>query len=555
MRIVLSCILLFSGVFLFAQKLGDKEKLQKQNQDLKKEIIQLGKELKKNQQSSKLNVDYVQNLQKKIEVQSKLVNNLTKEKRFLDDDIYKTQLEINKLSRELTGLKEEYKEVLVKAYKNKSTANKMLFVLSSNSLNQAYRRIKYLEKYSDFQKAQAQEIVNKQADIQKAKSTKEQAVQSKEKVLKQQVVFADGLENERKAKNQAIEEFKKNEGTIAAQIKEKENQQRLIADQIKKIIEEEVRLAKIRAEKDKKEWETALKSNTIQSFQTYMTNNPKGDYYKSAQKAIKVIEDDAKAWNIARATHTKVAYQNYLKVSPKGSFVTTAKTEVAKFEKLERDAEEERQRLIAKAKAEEEKRLREQKEADQKKIAEARAEAERKAKEEAEKQVVTKVPEKEKVVKVDKATPNDEAYEDKTGLGGISGDFVSSKGRLRWPVDNGKVVASFGTSSHPILSGISYENLGVDIATSKGSQAKAVFEGEVSQVMQIAGGAKMVLVRHGSYFTAYTNLSSVSVKKGDHVTRGQSLGTIDTTDGQTVMNFQVWNGTQRQNPAFWVAGM
>lgn len=552
MRIVLSCILFFAGILTFAQ---DKAKLQKQNQELKKEIIQLGKELKKNQQDSKLNVDYVQNLEKKIEVQSKLVNNLTKEKRLLDDDIYKTQLEINKLSRELEGLKEEYKKVLVKAYKNKSTANKMLFVLSSRSLNQAYRRIKYLEKYSDFQKAQANEILGKQNDIVKAKQQKEKAIKDKEKVLNQQVIFAKGLDSEKAEKNRVIEEFKKNEGLIAAQINEKEAQQRQIDGQIKRIIEEEIRQAKIRAEKDRAAWNVALKANTILAYQQYMTDNPEGDYISSAKKAIQVIQEDARAWNVARSTHTKAAYQTYLKASPKGSFVTTAKTEIEKFEKLEREAEAERQRLITQAKAEEEKRLRAQKEADERKIADAKAEAERKAKAEAEKQVITKVPEKETVVKVDKATPNAEAYEDKTGLGGLSGDFVSSRGKLRWPVDNGKVVAAFGTSSHPILSNISYENLGVDIATSRGAQAKAVFDGEVQQVMQIAGGAKMVLLRHGSYFTAYTNLNSVSVSKGDKISRGQSLGTIDTTDGQTVMNFQVWNGTSRQNPALWVAGM
>ena len=356
-------------------------------------------------------------------------------------------------------------------------------------------------------------------------------------------------------RNAAIEEFKKNEGLITAQIREKEALQRQIDSQIRRIIEEEIRLEKLRAEKDRKEWQTALSANTIPAYQKYMSDNPKGDYYTSAQKAIKVIEEDARAWNVARSTHTKASYQAYLKSNPKGSFVTTARTEIEKFEKLEREAEAERQRLIALAKAEEERRLKAQKEEDERKIAAARAEAERAAREKADKEVVTKVPEKEKVVKVDKATPSNEAYEDRTGLGGISGDFASSKGRLRWPVDNGRVVASFGTSSHPILSNISYENLGVDIATNRGAQAKAVFEGEVTAVQQIAGGAKMVLVRHGSFFTAYTNLSSVSVSKGDKVSRGQALGTIDTTDGQTVMNFQVWNGTQRQNPATWVAGM
>jgi chromosome segregation ATPase len=110
-----------------------KEKLQTQNNALKKEISQLNKDLQHNQSESKTSLLYVKNLDEKISAQTKLVNGLTKEKRFIEDEIYLTQLEINKLSRELVELRKEYKDILVKAYKNKSVENKLLFVLSSES--------------------------------------------------------------------------------------------------------------------------------------------------------------------------------------------------------------------------------------------------------------------------------------------------------------------------------------------------------------------------------------------------------------------------------------
>ncbi len=143
MKFVLSTVLLTLSLSVFAQVPYNKANLQKQNAQLKKEIINLNKQLEVNKQNSKLNVDFVQNLTKKIQVQTKLVNNLSKEKRFIEDEIYLTQLEINKLSRELVELKKDYKQVLVRAYKNKSVENKLLFVLSSKSLGEAYRRIKY----------------------------------------------------------------------------------------------------------------------------------------------------------------------------------------------------------------------------------------------------------------------------------------------------------------------------------------------------------------------------------------------------------------------------
>ena len=554
MKIGLSTIFLTLSLAVFAQVPYNKTNLQQQNAQLKKEILNLNKQLQENQKNSKLNVEYVQNLSKKIQVQTKLVGNLSKEKRFIEDEIYLTQLEINKLSRELVELKKDYKQVLVRAYKNKSVENKLLFVLSSKSLGEAYRRIKYLEKYSAFQLGQANEIIGKQTDIQTKKAKKEKAKQDKDKVLSQQVLFSQNLEKERLTKEKAVEEFRKNEGVIAAEINAKEAKQHQIDAQIKAIIEEEIRQAKIRAERDLKDWNEAKRGNTIAAYNEYLRDNPKGDYAKSARTAILRIENDAKAWNIARSAHTKQAYQSYLTHHPSGSFVSTAKTEINKFEQLEKEAEAERQRIIAAAKAEADAKLKAQKEDDARKIAAAKAEAERKAKIEAEQKVVTKVPEKERVVKVDAVKPA-ETHAERPDSEGLSGEFASNKGRLPWPVDKGTVVSRFGTNSHPILSNITTVNNGVDISSYKGAQARAIFEGNV-RVMSISGGNKAVLVRHGAYYSVYTNLSSVNVSDGDVVKRGQSLGTIDTTPtGETVMNFQVWIGTTKQNPALWVAGM
>lgn len=503
-----------------------KEKLQQQNSSLKKEISELNKDLQRNQNESKTSLLYVQNLTQKISAQTKLVNGLSKEKRFIEDEIYLTQLEINKLSRELGELRKEYRDILVKAYKNKSVENKLLFVLSSTSLTQAYRRIKYLEKYSDYQMGKAEEILAKTKDIEKEKAAREKAKQEKETVLAQQSIVVDELENEKIAKQNVIEEFKKNAGTISNLIAEKQREQKALNTEINRIIEEEIRLARIKAENDKKAWDKAARTNTIASFQEYLNEWPNGDYSNAARNSIKNLEADNKGWQTARSNHTKAAYQTYLKSFPQGQFASTARLEITKFERVE---EEER---LAREKAERE-------------AAEANKPVE---------EVVVKEVEKPKPVENPKPDPAPQkTFDVKTNTAELSSEFASNRGRLPWPVSRGQIVVGFGPGKHPVLN-IDTNNDGVDIATNKGVNARAVFDGEVSSIISIPGGNRTVLVKHGTYYTLYGNLSFVSVKKGDKIKRGQDIGRIYTDElGNTTLNFQVRNGADKQNPELWLS--
>lgn len=526
-------LLLFVGGVLSAQITEEelkvqKEKLQKQNNSLKKEISQLNKDLQHNQSESKTSLLYVKNLDQKISAQTKLVKGLTKEKRYIEDEIYLTQLEINKLSRELVELRKEYKDILVKAYKNKSVENKLLFVLSSENLTQAYRRIKYLEKYSEYQLGKADEILEKTKSIEKEKAAREASKKEKEALLAQQSIMIDELENEKTAKQKVIEEFKKNAGVISQQISNKQVEQKQIDSEIQRVIEEEIRLARIRAEKDKKAWDAAANTNTIASFQAYLNEWPNGDFSGAAKKNIQQLEADNKGWQTARGTHTKQAYQVYLNNFPQGQFASTARTEISKFEAAEEAARLERER------------------------AQREAEAANKPVEE----VVVKEVEKPKPVENPKPDPAPApSYKDRSGTAELSSNFSNNRGKLPWPVSRGEIVGRFGTNPHPVLSNIYVDNGGIDIATNKGASAKAVFDGEVSAIVSIPGGNRTVLLRHGTYFTVYNNLSFVSVKKGDQIKRGQDLGRIYTDEsGNTILKFELRSGSVKQNPEMWLGG-
>ena len=134
----------------------------------------------------------------------------------------------------------------------------------------------------------------------------------------------------------------------------------------------------------------------------------------------------------------------------------------------------------------------------------------------------------------------------------LSSSFASNKGRLPWPVE-GTVIESYGQHYHPVYKNVKLPfNNGVTLAVSRGAQAHAVFDGTVAQVVVIPGYNQCVLVQHGSYFTFYCKLKSVSVKAGDKVKTGQALGTVDTLSGEDQFHFELWKERAPQNPENWL---
>ena len=124
-------------------------------------------------------------------------------------------------------------------------------------------------------------------------------------------------------------------------------------------------------------------------------------------------------------------------------------------------------------------------------------------------------------------------------------------GIVCYPTFGGAVTIPYGTSR---VEGLSIDNPGLTIATpSAGTPVKAVFEGEVSAVSNLGDGM-MVMIRHGKYFTVYSNLSSASVSKGSTVRTGQVIGRAaqadDGTGGQ--VDFILMVESNNVNPQPWL---
>lgn len=134
----------------------------------------------------------------------------------------------------------------------------------------------------------------------------------------------------------------------------------------------------------------------------------------------------------------------------------------------------------------------------------------------------------------------------------LDAEFSKNKGKLPWPVD-GVVVDRFGQHYHPVFKGVKLPfNNGVSIAVSKGARVKAVFDGVVKQIVVMPGYNQCVLVQHGNWFSFYCKLQSTSVKAGDKVRTGQTIGTVDTINGDTQLHFQIWQKQTPQNPELWL---
>lgn len=132
----------------------------------------------------------------------------------------------------------------------------------------------------------------------------------------------------------------------------------------------------------------------------------------------------------------------------------------------------------------------------------------------------------------------------------LSNDFLGNKGRLPWPVTTGNILHGFGTYT---MQGIRIDNTGIDIQTDAGATVRAVFEGTVVQVQSLSG-TYIVIIKHGEYFTSYSNLRSVSVSKGQKVSTKQNIGTAatDGSTGETEVDFSLSNSIGQVNPQIWL---
>lgn len=132
------------------------------------------------------------------------------------------------------------------------------------------------------------------------------------------------------------------------------------------------------------------------------------------------------------------------------------------------------------------------------------------------------------------------------------GGFENRKGKLRWPVSEGTVVAHFGNQTHPTLKTIT-QNTGIDIAAKVGSPVSSVADGEISKIWWLPSYGNLVIIDHGgSFYTVYTHLGEINSAEGEKVKEGDVIGYTGEALNGPRLHFEIWKGKEKQNPEQWL---
>ena len=136
----------------------------------------------------------------------------------------------------------------------------------------------------------------------------------------------------------------------------------------------------------------------------------------------------------------------------------------------------------------------------------------------------------------------------------LSNNFSDNKSKLPWPVSSGRISSRFGNQPHPTITGLTINNNGIDITSSKAQNVQSVFEGEVVSVNFIPGDIQyMIIIKHGNFFTVYSHLASASVNKGQKLKTGEAIGVTSVNDeGVSEVHFELWRDKVKQNPESWL---
>ena len=260
--------LFFITTLCFAQP-SEQQKLEERKAQILKEISENKSRLEAEKKKEKSVLTQINQQKQLIQLRQKLLNTTAKQTRILSDEIYLTQLEMNKLNRELKVLKEDYEKMIVKSYKSRNEQSRIMFILSSENFLQAYKRIQYMKQYAGFRKMQGEEIKEKQKKLVEAEKRLSESKKEKEIVLQQTEKEKQELEKEKQEQERLVKLIQKDKKKYTAEINKKQKEAKEIDAKIKKLIAAEIAAANKR--NAAKSGSTAPKSGTTAASKFVLT--------------------------------------------------------------------------------------------------------------------------------------------------------------------------------------------------------------------------------------------------------------------------------------------
>lgn len=406
----------------------EQQDLERQRQQLKKELEQVQEMLSKNKQTTKENLSTLAQLNRKLNIQSNVVETISREINIMDNNIYRSQRDVNKLKLVLDTLKEEYAKSMIYAYKNRSNSDFLNFIFASSSFNDAIKRINYLKSYRNYREMQGENILRTQALLKNRIDELSQNKEKKNVVLEVQNKEMTELEKQQQEKNRVVQKLKAQSKELNNQIAAKKKQMQRVNKAIEIAIKLEIEKARREA---------------------------------AARAAKPVVKPSTPETNAGNRNMTRPTTKPSTKPTPKESVLLATEADVV-----------------------------------------------------------------------------------------LNDKFEKNRGNLPWPVSSGYLLLHYG--SNTLENGIVVNSQGISIGSDIGTPVKAIFDGEVLLVNSI-DDTYLVVIKHGNYFTGYSNISHVNLSKGQQVKVGQVIGKVAANlDGVGAVDLQISRESNELNPEQWL---
>ena len=224
----------------FGQSLDE---LRKQKEKTASEIEYINNLLKETNSNAKASLNRLAVLERQIKLQDNLINNITGEIGYLDNSIQQNSKRIDSLGTELESVKLKYASMIRYANRNQNSNNQLLFLLSSEDFNQAYKRFIYLKQYADYRRKQAERITEFKSSIggqliefNKRKEQKKDLLVSKvkqTKIIEQQKIQQNDVYSDLQQKEKDLK--RKLENQRRAELRLQQEIERVISDEAKKL--------------------------------------------------------------------------------------------------------------------------------------------------------------------------------------------------------------------------------------------------------------------------------------------------------------------------------
>ena len=226
--------------FTVSAQSDKQKKLEQQRQQIIKEMKQINALLFTKKKEEKSAITLIEDLNYKVNVRKNLIRITNEQANLLTREINSNQKEITSLRTQLQELKEDYAAMVVKSYKSKSEQSKVMFLLSSDNFQQAYKRLQYIKQYRAYQKEQGESIRTKTKELQDRNIQLSKQKEDKKKLIEENRIAKRELEGELKQREVLMASIKTDMGKFAAQIKKKKQEADRLDKEIERLIREAI---------------------------------------------------------------------------------------------------------------------------------------------------------------------------------------------------------------------------------------------------------------------------------------------------------------------------